>query len=80
MVWGMVLSSGLGAVNIVDGKFDQYAYKNLMKNFAIQLINLKFQSYSLVQDNCPVHQAKSVTNYFAETPLMLLNGQRILLI
>ena len=66
MVWGMVMSCGLVAIKVVDGKYDQHAYINLMKNFAIKLFNLNFQNYSLVQDNRPVHNANIVNNLFSK--------------
>lgn len=66
MVWGMVVSSGLVAIKIVDGKYDQYAYLNLLKNFATKIMNLNFQKYSFVQDNCPVHKAIRVKNWLSQ--------------
>ena len=72
MVWGKVISCGLVIIKIVDGKYDQNAYINLMKNFAIKFINLNFKSYSLVQDNCPVHKANAVKNFFTDESMHII--------
>lgn len=68
MVWGCMSTAGPGNLVFIDGKMDQYVYKNILKENVIQSAQkLGIDSdFIFQQDNDPKHTARSVTRWLTE--------------
>lgn len=65
MVWGCMTASGVGKLEFIDGKMDQYVYKNILrKNLLASARQLNIETdFVFQQDNDPKHTARSVKNW-----------------
>lgn len=68
MVWGCMSAAGVGNLTFIDGKMDQYIYKNiLVQNLEPSARKLGLESeYIFQQDNDPKHTARSVKQWLSE--------------
>lgn len=68
MVWGCMSASGVGNLVFIDGKMDQYVYKNiLLHNLLPSARKLGLESgFVFQQDNDPKHTARSVKQWLSE--------------
>lgn len=67
MVWGCMSASGVGKLVFIDGKMDQYVYKNILEeNLLASARKLNIEADWIFQhDNDPKHTARSVKNWLA---------------
>ena len=65
MVWGLVMPNALLSVKFIQNKFNSNQYIEVLRSFAIPLMNLYYKYYLLVQDNASVHAAKRVVQYLS---------------
>lgn len=68
MVWGCMAASGVGKLVFIDGRVDQYVYKDILqKNLIVSARQLKIKSDFVFQhDNDPKHTAHSVKNQLSK--------------
>ena len=65
MVWGLVMPNGLVSVQFISSKFNSEQYIQLLRTFAIPLMNLNYKYNSFVQDNASIRVAKKVMWYLS---------------
>lgn len=67
MVWGCMSADGVGNLVFIDGKMDQYVYKNILRqNLLSSARKLNLESdFVFQQDNDPKHTARSVKQWMA---------------
>jgi len=67
MVWGCMTVKGPGFICKIDGRMNQEHYISILDdelNQTIDYYNLNCKDIIFQQDNCPIHKAKSVMEYF----------------
>lgn len=73
MMWGMIMPNGLIAIKKLIGKQNSEKYINLMKTYAVPIMNLNLEpNYNFVQDNCSIHVSQTSRNYFENQHFHLL--------
>jgi hypothetical protein len=70
MFWGCISRHGKGPLITIDGTMDQNQYLEVLKNQLIPEIEWArgniVGDWKLMQDNCPAHRARRVTEYLRE--------------
>lgn len=59
------MPNGLVSVKFIQNKFNSDKYIELLKTFAIPIMNLNYKSYWFVQDNASIHASKKVVQYLS---------------
>jgi hypothetical protein len=75
MNWGCItkiyMYEGVGTLTVVDGNINAQKYIEVIDNFAWPVIacHFPYNNYVFQDDNAPVHRARVVNEYMAETDL-----------
>jgi hypothetical protein len=73
MFWGYISRQPLITI---DGTMDQYQYKEVLENVLLPELEYASQNFQgnwqIMQDNCPAHRAKTVTQYLHENGVEFL--------
>jgi len=66
MVWAAFSSSGKTEICFVEGRMNAAKYQDILENYLLPSYeDLGGERMLFVQDNCPVHKAKSTMDWFA---------------
>lgn len=71
-VWGCFSGSGVGDLYRCNGTFTGAKYREILKNHMAKRLRAMGKNAIFQQDNAPVHTAKVVQNYLANTKLKVL--------
>lgn len=65
-VWAWLSFRGLGVCWIVNERFNAITYRNILENIMLPSVSEHFpdQNFIYQQDNCPVHNAAIITEWF----------------
>ena len=74
-IWGCIAYDGPGLYYLYDGRMDQHKYIETLENHLIPTRDIFLSNESewqLQQDNAPCHKAQTVTIWFQETNIKVL--------
>lgn len=74
-IWGCITYQGPGLLTLYDGRMDQYNYIETLENALIPTRDLFLggdPGWIFQQDNAPCHRAKSVSDWFKENNIRVL--------
>jgi len=74
-IWGCITYDGPGLHYIYDGRMNQHSYIETLENYLIPTRDMFFgdePEWQFQQDNAPCHKAKSVTKWFQENNIKVL--------
>lgn len=74
-IWGSITYHGPGLYSLYDGRMNQYNYIETLENALIPTRDLFFggdPNWMFQQDNAPCHKALSVTEWFEENDIKVL--------
>ena len=74
-IWGCITYDGPGLHYLYDGRMNQHNYIETLENYLIPTRDIFFgeePAWQFQQDNAPCHKAKSVTKWFEENKIQVL--------
>ena len=73
-ICGCISGSGFGCHKIYERRLNHYGYRDILENLHIPNGNIfqADQNWLFQQDNALCHAAHSITNYFAESSILLM--------
>lgn len=73
-VWGWMSAQGPGVLTNIIGRFNAAAYIGILENVMLPSVNAVFPQNNFIyqQDNCPVHTARTVTNWMQQHNIRVL--------
>lgn len=74
-MWAWISIHGPGVLWHIEGRFNANSYIQILENVMLPSVAHFFpqQDYIYQQDNCPIHKANNVTNWFTENNINVLD-------
>jgi hypothetical protein len=74
-MWGCISARGPGVLCHIEERLTSHVYINLLQNVMVPSATNLFPEnyYVFQQDNCPVHTANIVSEWFTDNDISLLN-------
>lgn len=76
MVWGCMTATGVGELFLCEGRMNSHRYIEMLEEVlepsALKLFDEDVPDYIFQQDNAPCHKSRTVTSWFRENDIRVL--------